>query len=141
MYGFARGYLVFFLLVHGLFYAWLTWLFITDAPTWFARLQIELDSAVGYTELYALYRGYMAAVSVFFLSALVVDKLVPGVTWFAFLTAFGLVLVRGWRIFREDVYNDLMLQLFMVECLGLAAAIIALYCLYWISIRRRNPYI
>ena len=69
-----------------------------------------------------------------------VESLRVGATTYLLFSYAGLAGMRGYGIFVAGAYNDLMVQLFISEVLALAGTVVALYCLYLNSLRRRNPY-
>ena len=54
-----------FLLLNGLIYLFLAYLFLTDATGWFIRLGVSPSQEVGLTELRAMYLGLMFAIGIF----------------------------------------------------------------------------
>ena len=54
-----------FLLLNGLIYLFLAYLFLTDAAGWFIRLGVSPSEEVGLTELRAMYLGLMFAIGIF----------------------------------------------------------------------------
>lgn len=129
-----------FLLLNGGIYCVIAWLFAHDPNTWYAAVSIQLISPEGYTELNSIYVGLLAGTGLFLLIATMVEGLQYGATAYLMFSYCGLAAARGWGIFVTGQYNDLMLQLFLAEALSAAAAVVALYCLYLGSLRRRNPY-
>lgn len=140
MKGLARSYPAFYLLLNGVLYCVLTWLFLTDPMLWFDRLQIRLVEAVGYTELKTMYIGMMGSFGVFFLLAAWLEWMRLAGVLLAVVSYLGLALVRGWGVLVERNYNELILQLLATELADLVAGLLALYCLYLIARQRRNPY-
>jgi hypothetical protein len=100
----------------------------------------ELQLARGLTELNAMYVGLLTGGGLFLLLAAMADSLQLGAMLYLLLSYCGLALLRGWGIFVHQAYNDLMVQLFIAEVLSVAGTVVALYCLYLNSLRRRNPY-
>lgn len=129
-----------FLLLNGITYCVIAWLFGNNPEGWFAALEIALPSAVGMTELNAMYVGLLFAVGLYLLLAAMADGLQMGACVYLLFSYAGLAGARGWGIFISRAYNDLLVQLFIAEALSVAGAIVALYCLYLNSLRRRNPY-
>ena len=120
------------LLVNGLLYCVLAWLFI-DAPiTWFARLGIELQQPLGYTELKTMYIGLMGSLGVYSLLATCVKSLQSSALLLFLLSYFALAMVRSWGIFIEGVYDDFMVQLLYTEVVS------ALLCGLALLVRSRN---
>lgn len=114
------------LYVNGVLYCAVAWLFISDAQGWFSELEISTRSAVGLTELRALYVGFMAGFGLFLLlCAWRREWRGQGVVLLAFTYA-GLVLARSWGILFEDDYNDLILQIYIGEWLALVLALLAI---------------
>ena len=117
-----------FLLLNGLVYLFLAYLFLTNATEWFIRLGISPSQEVGFTELRAMYLGLMFAIGVFvIISSRLETFQLPGLLFL--LISYALLgLVRGYGIFVEGASNQLMLNLFMAELSSAILAILALIC-------------
>ena len=129
-----------FLLLNGALYLLIAWLFGSDPQTWFAAVDISLPGAVGMTELRATYVGLLAGTGLFLIIAGMVENLQLGATLYLLFAYAGFATLRGWGIFIQRAYNDLIMQLFIAELLSVAGTIVALYCIYLNGLRRRNPY-
>ena len=130
----------FYLFLNGAAYCILAWLFLVEPLAWFDRLQVNLVDIVGYTELKTMYVGVMAALGLFFVVASLIESWRQPAVWLAIFSYLGLASVRGWGIFVDQVFNELIYQLFGIEVLDLLAGFLALYCLQLAKQKRRNPY-
>ena len=117
-----------FLLLNGLIYLFLAYLFLTDATGWFIRLGVSPSQEVGLTELRAMYLGLMFAIGIFvIISSRLKTFQLPGLLFL--LISYALLgLVRGYGIFVEGMSNQLMLNLFMAELSSTILTIVALIC-------------
>ena len=70
----------------------------------------------------------MAALGIYFILAAWQQNLQAGGLLLAFISYTALAVVRGWGILVDGVFNDLMLQLLVIELISAAAAGIGLYC-------------
>ena len=117
-----------FLLLNGLIYLFLAYLFLTDATSWFTRLGISPSKEVGFTELRTMYLGLMFAIGIFvIISSGIRSFQFPGLLFLLISYAF-LGLVRGYGIFVEDASNQLMVNLFLAEFSSTILAACALIC-------------
>lgn len=121
------------LLINGLLYAWVAWLFISAPLTWFRALEVSWRAPAGFTELRASYIGLMAALAAFFLlCAWRRSWQMPGLAMMAISYA-TLVASRSWGILVEQAYNTLILQIYIAEWFGLLLSLLALF------VARRGP--
>jgi hypothetical protein len=125
----ARHYPAAFLLINGLLYAYLTALFLIAPVEWFARLGVELQDPLGYTELRTMYVGLMASLALFsLLSAWRVDLRFAGLL-LALLGYLGLAATRGALILGGAPYNGFTVTLWVAELLSVAGSAIGLWLL------------
>ena len=137
----SRIYPGIYLFFNGTLYCVLAWLFLVEPLVWFDRLRVNLLDASGYAELKTMYVGVMGALGIFFLSAALLETWrLPGVS-LAVISYAGLAAVRGWEIFQDQAYNELIFQLLIIEMVDLLAGVLALYCLYLVRRQWRNPYL
>ncbi len=117
-----------FLLLNGLVYLFLAYLFLTNATEWFIRLGISPSQEVGLTELRAMYLGLMFAIGIFvIISSRIQAFQLPGILFL--LISYALLgLVRGYGIFVEDASNQLMFNLFITELSSTILSVFALIC-------------
>lgn len=116
------------LILNGLIYLAIGWLFITDVVAWFAGVGVSLRSALGYTELRSVYGGFMLAFGAFLLICGVRKSYVaPGVLLLV-LSYAGLVAARSWGVLVDQQYNPLILQIYISEWLALVLSIAAWFC-------------
>lgn len=116
-----------YLIANSIVYGVLAVLFVTDANTWFANLEILPRSPVGLTELKTMYIGLMAAIGIFsMLSALFNSLRLAGLT-FALISYSMLAGVRSYGIFVDGVSSDLMTLLLSVEIMSALLALLALF--------------
>ena len=117
-----------FLLINGLLYLILGYLFLTDAVGWFTKLEILPSKVAGFTELRAMYLGLMSAIGLFLIICSSSRKFqFPGLLFL--LISYGMLgLIRGYGIFIEDASSQLMLDLFKAEVLSTILSILALLC-------------
>lgn len=117
------------LYLNGLLYLGVAWLFASDADTWLRNLGISTRSAVGMTELRALYVGFMAAFGLFLLlCGRKQEWRFQGVLLMV-LSYAGLVIARSWGILVEEDYNDLIFQIYITEWLALVLSLLAILSL------------
>jgi hypothetical protein len=117
------------LYLNGLLYLGVAWLFVSDADAWFADLGISTRSAVGMTELRAVYVGLMAAFGLFLLlCGWKREWRLQGVLLMV-LSYAGLVIARSWGILVEEDYNDLIFQIYIAEWLALVLSLLAVLSL------------
>jgi len=136
----SRIYPGLYLAVNGALFCVLSWMFLVEPLVWFDRLQVNLVDTAGYAELKTMYVGVMGGLGVFFvLAALIESWRLAGVS-LAVISYAALAAVRGWGIFLDQIYNDLIYQLFIIEVVDLLAGVLALYCLSLESRQSRNPY-
>ena len=133
MLSFARIYPSLYLVINGLLYAALAWLFLVEPVDWFARLQIDLRDPVGYAELKTMYVGVMGSLGVFFLSAGIAETFRRPGLWLAVISYAAFATVRGWAIFVEQFAGGLLWQLWVTEIVSLVAGLAALYCQHWLN--------
>jgi hypothetical protein len=136
----SRLYPGLYLFLNGLLYFGLAMLFFTEPLAWFGRLQVNLVDMAGYTELKTMYVGVMVALGAFFMVAALIESWRPPGVVLAVFSFAGLATVRGWGIYVEQVYNELIYQLLLVEIADLLAGLLALYCLELIRRKKKNPY-
>jgi len=129
-----------FLFLNGVVYCVIAWLFGSDPDTWFAAVEIQLLSSLGFTELNSIYVGLLAGTGLFLIVSAMVENLQVGATVYMLFSYTGLAAVRGWGIFINQEFNDLMVRLFLAESLSVAGTVVAMYCLYLANLRKRNPY-
>lgn len=124
----ARFFPLSLLVINGLLYCYVAWLFISEPVDWFRALGVDMfRSSIGYTELRAVYAGLMGAMGVFFLlCAWRPAWQAPGIA-FMVLSYAGLVLVRSHGILVEQSYNTLILQIYIAEWLALVLGVVALF--------------
>ena len=117
-----------FLLINGLLYLILGYLFLTDAAGWFTKLEILPSKVVGFTELRAMYLGLMSAIGLFLIiSSSSRNFQFPGLLFL--LISYGMLsLVRGYGIFIEDASSQLMLDLFKAEVSSTILSIFSVLC-------------
>ena len=117
-----------FLLLNGLIYLFLAYLFLTDATGWFIRLGVSPSQEVGLTELRAMYLGLMFAIGIFMtISSRLESFQLPGLLFL--LISYALLgVVRGYGIFVEGASSQLMLNLFMAELSSTILSVFALIC-------------
>ena len=117
-----------FLLINGLLYLILGYLFLTDAVGWFTKLEILPSKLVGFTELRAMYLGLMSAIGLFLIiSSSSRDFQLPGLLFL--LISYGMLsLVRGYGIFIEEASSQLMLDLFKAEVSSTILSIFSVLC-------------
>ena len=121
-----------FLLVNGVIYCVLALLFVTAPLDWFARLGIELQDALGYTELKTMYIGLMGSMGVYSLLAVRIKR-IQYAALLLFLLSYGmLAAVRSWGIWVDGRFDDFTLQLLATEIISTMAAGLAL----WVSHRQ-----
>ncbi|MEX2130454.1 MAG: hypothetical protein WD772_03130 [Pseudohongiellaceae bacterium] len=137
---FSEYFPSFFLFVNGVTYFVIAWLFGSDPDTWFAAVEIQLLSQIGFTELNAMYVGLLSGTGIFLLIAAMLEGLQLGAMVYLLFSYAGLAAFRGWGIFIDQEFNALMMRLFIAETLSLAVTVVALYCLYLRNLRKRNPY-
>ncbi|GAB5501239.1 MAG: hypothetical protein PsegKO_35500 [Pseudohongiellaceae bacterium] len=118
-----------FLLINGLLYCVLAWLFVADPISWFSNLSIELRDPVGYTELKTMYIGLMGSLGIFSLLGVVVERWRQAALVLALVSYVLLALVRSMGIFIEGQGNDFMLQLLAAEVVSAVLAAVGLVCL------------
>ncbi|MFM1896029.1 MAG: hypothetical protein RLZZ385_1103 [Pseudomonadota bacterium] len=140
MKSFFDNYPPLFLLVNGILYCVVAWLFLTDPMEWFGRLSLQSQSSAGYTELRTIYVGLMGAVGIYLVIAAMLESLRASALLFLLLSYGGLAGVRAWGVVYGGADTPLMLQLLMVEVTCMAGSFLGLYCIYRIKSRRRNPY-
>lgn len=126
---FVRYYPAAFLLINGLLYVVLAWLFIAEPLTWFGNLAIELRDPVGYTELKTMYIGLMGSLGIFSLLAAVVARWQQAGLVMALISYLLLASVRSVGIFIDGQGNDFMLQLLAAELISALLAAVGLFCL------------
>ena len=116
-----------YLIANSIVYGVLVVLFVTDANTWFANLEILPRSLVGLAELKTMYIGLMAAIGVFsILSALFNSLRLAGLI-FALISYSMLAGVRSYGIFVDGVSSELMALLLSVEIMSALLALLALF--------------
>lgn len=126
---FTRHYPAAFLLINGLLYAYLTLLFLIAPIEWFARLGVELQDSLGYTELRTMYVGLMASLALFSLiSAWRVELRFAGLL-LALLGYLGLAGTRGALMLGGAPYNDFTVTLWVAELVSVVAAALGLWLL------------
>jgi hypothetical protein len=123
-----RHYPNVFLLLNGLIYLFLAYLFLTDAAGWFIRLGVSPSQEVGLTELRAMYLGLMFAIGIFVIISSRLEAFqLPGLLFL--LISYALLgVVRGYGIFVEGASSQLMLNLFMAELSSTILSVFALIC-------------
>lgn len=126
---FTRYYPTAFLLVNGVLYCILAWLFIAEPITWFSNLDIELRDPLGYTELKTMYIGLMGSLGSFSLLAALRKSWQEAGLVLALLSYALLASVRSVGIFVEEQGTDFMLQLLAAEILSALLAALGLWCL------------
>lgn len=124
-----------YLLLNGLLYLVLTALFIVEPVQWFAKLGIELQAPLGYTELKTMYIGLMGAMAVFFLLGAWKHSLRLSCVLFAALSYSALATVRSWGIFVEGVFDNFTLSLLYSE---LVCLLLGWLCVYLLLDRAPN---
>ena len=117
-----------FLLINGLLYLILGYLFLTDASGWFTTLEILPSKVVGFTELRAMYLGLMSAIGLFLIiSSSSRNFQLPGLLFL--LISYGMLsLIRGYGIFIEEASSQLMLDLFKAEVSSTILSIFSVLC-------------
>lgn len=125
---FKRYYPPAFLLVNGVLYCILAWLFNADPITWFSNLAIDLQDPVGYTELKTMYIGLMGSLGIFSVLAALRTQWQETGLLLALLSYALLASVRSVGIFVEGQGTDFMLQLLAAEVLSAALAALGLWC-------------
>jgi hypothetical protein len=129
MAGLMRVFPILFLYLNAAVYAWVAWLFLFDPQKWFEVVGVVLSNAVGWTELRAVYGGFFAGIAMFLLLCGWRRAWVePGIALLT-LTYVGLVAARSWGILVDNAYNDLILQIYIVEWCSLLLSLLALFCL------------
>ena len=114
------------LALNGLIYLGIGWLFSVDVVAWFEVVGVDLRSDMGYTELRAVYGGFMLALGAFLLVCALRHKSYAsaGVLLLVFTYA-GLVAARSWGVLVEQAYNATVLQIYISEWLALVLSIAA----------------
>ena len=128
MYLVMRYFPCLFLLINGLLYLILGYLFLTDAVGWFTKLEILPSKVVGFTELRAMYLGLMSAIGLFLIiSSSSRNFQLPGLLFL--LISYGMLsLIRGYGIFIEEASSQLMLDLFKAEVSSTILSIFSVLC-------------
>ena len=116
-----------YLIANSIVYGVLAVLFVTDANTWFANLEILPRSPVGLTELKTMYIGLMAAIGIFSILTALFSALRSAGLIFALISYSMLAGVRSYGIFIDGFSSDLMMQLLLVEIISALLALIALF--------------
>ncbi len=116
-----------YLLINGLLYLVLAALFVFEPIEWFAKLGIQLQEPVGYTELKTMYVGLMGSMAVFFLLGAWQQSMRLSSLVFAALSYSALAGVRSYGIFVEQLYDDFTLSLFYTELVSLLLAWLCVY--------------
>ncbi len=111
-----------FLSLNGIIYSVLALLFVIAPLEWFARLGIELQDALGYTELKTMYIGLMGSLGIYSLLAVFKTHLQYGALLLFLLSYGALATVRSWGILIEGVYDDFTVQLLVAEIISAGAA-------------------
>lgn len=123
---FTRLFPLAYLLINGIIYLVLAWMFVTGAQEWFANLGISLQESSGYTELKTMYIGIMGSLGVFFIIAAVLESWrLPGLV-LALISYCLLAAVRAHGLLIVGEGNDFMWQLLWVELISAALAVVAL---------------
>ena len=125
---FSRYFPPAFLLINGILYCVLAWLFVAEPISWFSRLSIELQDPVGYTELKTMYIGLMGSLGVFSVLAALVTRWQQAGLVLALLSYLLLASVRSVGIFVDGQGNDFMLQLLAAEIISALLAAVGLVC-------------
>jgi len=121
----VRYYPAVLLVINGLLYLYVAWLFIIDPIVWFRALAIDLRSAAGYTELQSVYAGLLGALGFFFLLCAWQRQHQSAGILLMVISYTGLVVVRSYGILVEQAYNALILQIYITEWLALVLAVVA----------------
>ena len=116
-----------YLIANSLVYGVLVVLFVTDANTWFANLEILPRGPVGLAELKTMYIGLMAAIGIFSILTALSSALRSAGLIFALISYSMLAGVRSFGIFVDGFSSDLMMQLLLVEIISALLALIALF--------------
>jgi len=123
----ARYFPTALLVLNGLLYCYVAWLFIADPVAWFNALEVNLRSTVGYTELQAVYAGLLGALGLFFLLCAWQRQHQGAGVLLLVISYAGLVAVRSYGILVEQAYNTLILQIYIAEWLALLLALVAMF--------------
>lgn len=129
-----------YLLLNGVLYVALAWLFFSEPLAWFERLSIQLQEPLGYTELKTMYVGLMSTLGLFFLLGVFIAELRLPALLLALLSYALLAAVRAWGIYLDGQSDTLIMQLFWSELFGTLLAAMALACQRFIDRLPRNPY-
>ena len=140
MAGLRRIFPALYLLLNGLVYLVLAWLFFAAPLPWFERLAVRLQDPVGYTELKTMYVALMASLGLFLLLGVLRPTLRMPALLLALLSYALLAAVRGWGIWIDGQSNALILQLFWIEVGGVSLAAVAISCQRYLDRLPRNPY-
>lgn len=136
---FVRLFPVTYLLLNGVIYLLLAWIFIDQPRNWFANLGITLQDETGYTELKTMYIGLMGSLGLYFITAAELKPWRTPALGLALISYTALALVRAYGLYIEGLGNDFMGQLLLAEIVSALLAIIALYCQQRAARRTLHP--
>lgn len=129
-----------YLLLNGILYGVVAWLYLSDPARTQAFLSVRATGPAGEVELQTVYIGLMAALGVFLTLASAVSSLRTGALLFCLLSYAGLAGVRGWGLWAGGLEDMALRNLLLVEGIAFLGAAVGLWCLYGIRRRGRNPY-
>lgn len=129
-----------YLLLNGILYGVVAWLYLSDPVRSLDFLSLRATRPAGEVELQTIYIGLMAAVGVYLTIASAVSGLRTGALLFCLLSYAGLAGVRGWGLWVGGLEDMAQRNLLLVEGIALLGAVVGLWCLYGIRRRGRNPY-
>jgi hypothetical protein len=102
-------------------------LFVFEPIQWFAKLGIQLQAPLGYTELTTMYVGLMSAMAVFFLLGAWQKSMRLSSLVFAALSYSALAVVRSYGIFVEGLFDDFTISLLYTEVVSLLLGWLCVY--------------
>ena len=117
------------LLLNGIIYLAVAWLFVSDPIRWFDVLGVAVRGGAAVTELRAIYGGLSAGIGIALLVFACRKEWVEPGTLLLVLTYGAIVAVRSWGILVENAYNDMLLRIYIGEWLSLVMALLALFSL------------